>query len=83
MTFEARLQLIKYLDSLIGRRFKGTSKEYADKLNVSSATFFRLLSHVKEEYGVAVRYNSTENCYEYDRAGKLYFGFISGENKKF
>lgn len=76
MSFESRLQLIQHLDSLIKRKFKGSSADYAGKLGVSSSTFFRLLNHIREEYGVGIDYNLIEACYQYDQEGTLYFGFL-------
>lgn len=76
MAFETRLQLIKYLNSLIARKFTGSSTEYARKLNISNTTSFRLLNHIREQYGVGINHNTFESCYEYERPCHLYLGFI-------
>jgi hypothetical protein len=76
MEFESRLQLIEYLDTLIGRKFRGSSRDYAKKLGVSDATFFRLLKHIREKYRTEINYNRTEGRYEFSQKGRLFIGFL-------
>ena len=79
MTFEERLRLIKKLDGLIKRKYKGNSSEYARKLNVSDATFFRLLEYVKTEFDAPISYCKKNGYYEYCRSGIMFFGFLPVE----
>lgn len=76
MTLGARIQLIQYLDILIKRKFKGASSDYARRLGISKATFFRLLDFIRNEYHVRLIYNAQSSCYEYEKDGILYFGFV-------
>jgi hypothetical protein len=79
MTFEERVRIIKKLDSLIKRKFKGNSFEYAAKLNVSRSAFFRLLEYVKTEFDAPIRYCKTNGRYEYCKNGNVFLGFLTNE----
>lgn len=76
MTFAERVRLIKKLDDLIRRKYKGKSSEYAVKLEISSAALFRLLDYLKTSFDIPICYNKAHNCYEYCKDGIMYFGFL-------
>lgn len=79
MTFEERVRLIKRLDDLLKRKFKGNSCEYAFKLGISRSAFFRLLDYVKTEFNSPVCYNKDNGGYEYCKSGSMYIGFLPNE----
>jgi len=79
MTFEERVRIITKLDSLIKRRYKGNSSEYAAKLNISRAAFFRLIVYIKTELDAPVCYCKTNGYYEYCKNGLMFFGFLPAE----
>lgn len=79
MSFEERIRLIKHLDSLIRRKHKGSSVDYAVKMNVSRSAFFRLLDYVKNEFNAPICYNKTNGYYEYCKSGLMIFGFLTDE----
>jgi len=65
MTFEERVRLLARLDGLIKMKYRGNARDYAGKLGVSRATFFRLLIHIKNSDGRVVYYNKYEGYYQY------------------
>lgn len=79
MTFEERVRLIKRFDSLIKRRYKGNSGEYARKMDISRAAFFRLLDYIKTELEAPVCYCKANGYYEYCKNGSMFFGFLPFE----
>lgn len=79
MTFEERVRLMKRLDSLIKRKFKGSSFDYAAKMNISRAAFFRLLDYLKQELKAPICYSKTNGYYEYCKNGIMFFGFLPAE----
>lgn len=79
MNFEERVRLIKNLDNLIRRKYKGSSFEYAVKLNISRSAFFRLLDYAKTELQAPICYCKTNKHYEYCKNGNIFFGFLPKE----
>ncbi len=79
MTFEERVRLIKKLDYLIKRKFKGSSVDYANKMQISRSAYFRLLDYVKTEFDSPICYNKTSSYYEYYKNGIMFFGFLPVE----
>jgi hypothetical protein len=76
MTFERRVKLIARLDGLIKRKYRGTATDYARKLEISRAAFFRLLEFIKTDFDAPIEYNKTSGCYEYQKSGVMFFGFL-------
>jgi hypothetical protein len=79
MTFEERLRLIKKFDSLIRRKYRGNSVDYAFKMDISRSAFFRLLDYIKNEFDAPICYNKTNGYYEYCKNGIMFFGFLPNE----
>jgi hypothetical protein len=79
MTFDERIRLIKRLDFLIKRRYKGNALDYAIKMGISRSAFFRLLDHIRNEFDSPIWYNKASGCYEYCKDGIIYFGFLPVE----
>ena len=76
MSLEERIRLIKFLDSLLKRKMKGNSSDYAAKLGISRSSFFRLVDYIRLEFNAPLVYNKIENRYEYEKAGMMFFGFL-------
>ena len=76
MTLEERIRLIKVLDTLLKRKMKGNSNDYAAKLGISRSAFFRLIEYVRLEFNAPLIYNKEESRYEYEKAGMMVFGFL-------
>jgi hypothetical protein len=49
LSIEEKKRLLLHLDALIRSSVKGTAHDYAKKLGVSQATFFRLIGYMKQE----------------------------------
>lgn len=79
MTLEERIRLIKVLDTLLKRKMKGNSNDYASKLGISRSAFFRLIDYVRLEFNAPLIYNKVENRYEYEKAGMMVFGFLPAD----
>lgn len=77
MTFQERTRLILQLDELIRRRYKADADDYARKLGISRGSFFRLLASMRDEFQAPIRYEKTEQCYQYTRKGRMHFGFVA------
>lgn len=82
MTFEEKVRLIRHLDMLIRMRFKGNAYEYAKRMNISRAAFFRLLAYMKLELDAPISHNRINGCYEYSKDGIISFGFFESLEKK-
>jgi len=67
------------LDKLVRRNWRGTSADYARKLNISRSSFFRLLDDVRDEFQAPLVYNKRTGKYEYKIDGRLTFRFLPME----
>lgn len=76
---EERVRMIKELDTLLKRRMRGSPNDYAEKLGISRSTFFRLIEYVRLEFNAPLIYNKEESRYEYDREGRMFFGFLPSD----
>jgi hypothetical protein len=76
MTFEERRRLILQFDELIRRKHRADSAGYARSLGLARGTFFRLLASLRDELGAPIRYEKVSRCYQYDRSGRIYIGFL-------
>lgn len=65
MTFDERIRLIARLDNLIRLKFRGNARDYSRKLDISRATFFRMLNYLKTECGAPIVYSKVGGHYEY------------------
>lgn len=74
-----RLHLMLALDKLVRRNWRGTSADYARKLNISRSSFFRLLDDVRDEFQAPLVYNKRTGKYEYKIDGRLTFRFLPME----
>jgi hypothetical protein len=77
MTFERRVKLTARLDGLIKCKYRGTATEYASKLEISRAAFFRLLEFIKTDFDAPIGYKKNGGLYEYQKSGILFFGFLA------
>lgn len=80
MTFEERIRLIKTLENLIKLKYRGNSSDYARKLGISNATFFRLMNYIKKELNAPICYNKGHRHYEYCESRSMNLGFLPPEN---
>ncbi len=76
MTFEERRRLILKFDELIRRKHRADSAGYARSLGLARGTFFRLLASLRDELGAPIRYEKVSRCYQYERDGKIFIGFV-------
>lgn len=69
------IQNVKRVDFLIRHKATGNFRQCSRKLGISTATFYRLMEFIKEDLEAPVRYNSFRGTYEYEREGRIYFGW--------
>ena len=72
MPFADKFYHFQRMFDLIRRKATGTPKEFAQKLNVSKAQFYRDLDEVKA-LGLDVRYNPEHRSFEATSDGKRLF----------
>ncbi|WP_346759076.1 HTH domain-containing protein [Agaribacillus aureus] len=70
------LNRIKLMDNLIRRRATGTSREFAEKLNISRSTLMEYINLLRK-MGAPVAYDKFRNSYYYLFPCKLKIGFES------
>lgn len=80
MILRKRKNLIKRLDRLFHLKISGTPQELADRLEISRATFFRVLDEMKE-FGAPITYDEFRKCYYYKYPGTFHIGFKPSEEE--
>jgi hypothetical protein len=76
MSIEEKTRLLLLLDDMVKRKVKGNATEYAAKMGIGRSTFFRLVQYARYELHAPLHHCPTQNRYEYQREGKLFFGFL-------
>jgi len=59
-----KLFLIEGLHRLIKLEFRGSSKDYADRLKISRSSFHNYIDDLKT-VGAEIEYSKARNCYKY------------------
>ena len=80
MSFLTEIAKFKKIDRLIRFRATVTPDELAAKLNVSRATFFRIIARYKEEFEAPVYFDRSINSYCYKYKGKLIIKWVEDED---
>lgn len=74
------LFLLQQIDYLIRTRATGTPKAFADRLDISECSVYRLLERLKSQ-GLPIAYDKQEHTYYYMEAVKWNVEFMVGSEK--
>jgi len=67
---------LKQIDRLLRHAATGSPKEFAEKMNVSRATIFRIIALLKEEFNAPIHFDRGLNSYCYKYHGKIVMQWI-------
>ncbi len=73
--YSKKLAILKRIARLIRLKATGNCYEFADRLNTSKDTVYRLLELLKNDFKAPIVYNKQAKTYEYTRPGKLLLTF--------
>jgi hypothetical protein len=68
-----RDEKLKALKHLIEIKTSGNAKQFASKISISRATFFRLINHLKIREEKEIKYCKLRHCYYFEKTLKIIF----------